>query len=112
MKKIITSYLLLTSAYAGIAQTSSPAGARNLVSKMTLEEKVHLLVGKGMKIPGLSASNGPAVGQTKDKVDGAAGTTYAVQRLHIPSVVLADGPAGLRIEPKRENAPGQTFYCT
>ena len=64
-----------------------------LVSKMSLEEKVKLLVGVGM--PGL-------FGNPPSKVPGAAGETHAIERLGIPSAVLADGPAGVRILPKRE----------
>jgi len=64
-----------------------------LVSKMSLEEKVKLLVGVGM--PGL-------FGNPPSRVPGAAGETHAIERLGIPSAVLADGPAGVRILPKRE----------
>lgn len=65
-----------------------------VIAAMTNEEKVTLLVG------------GPG-----DLVPGAAGYTRAIPRLGIPMTVLADGPAGLRIQPKREGTD-QTFYCT
>lgn len=82
---------------------------KEVVDAMTLEEKVKLVVGMGMKMPGANASG--AVGETQDKVPGAAGTTFSILRLGIPAIVVADGPAGLRIQPKRNN-DRKTYYCT
>ncbi|MFD2939128.1 glycoside hydrolase family 3 N-terminal domain-containing protein [Flavobacterium notoginsengisoli] len=81
----------------------------NIVSLMTSEEKCNMLLGMGM-----SGYNGviPIVGFVdKSKVPGSAGLTYPIPRLGIPSVVLCDGPAGLRISPKRFDTD-KTFYCT
>lgn len=83
---------------------------REVMEAMTPEEKVRLLVGNGMRLPGMP--QGPMVGGTEDKVPGAAGTTFAIPRLGIPSMVLADGPAGVRISPIRNNDSTQTFYAT
>ncbi|GAB6099708.1 beta-glucosidase [Halanaerocella petrolearia] len=69
-----------------------------VVREMTLEEKVSILVGPGMSTEGSA-------------VPGAAGTINGVSRLEIASVVLADGPAGLRIDPTRKKT-GQKFYAT
>ena len=86
----------------------SPDNIDEVVAAMTPEEKAHLVIGMGMA--GFSGENA-VVGETQDKVPGAAGTTYAIPRLGIPSVVLADGPAGLRINPTREG-DSDTYYCT
>lgn len=79
-----------------------------VIAAMTLEEKAHLVVGTGMAgFDGDSA----VVGETRNLVPGAAGTTYPIERLGIPAIVLADGPAGLRINPTREG-DSATYYCT
>ena len=80
-----------------------------IVAAMTLEEKAALVTGVGMDSgeEGLSAT----IGAQAELVPGAAGSTHAIARLGIPATVLADGPAGLRINPTREG-DDQTYYCT
>lgn len=111
MKQLLLSLTFCFFLFSSLAQDHS-VKARKLVSKMTLEEKAQFVVGMGMNIPGLINSGAPVVGQTLDKVAGAAGTTFSIPRLDIPNAVLADGPAGLRINPTRENEPGKTYFAT
>jgi len=73
-----------------------------LISEMTLEEKARLVVGVGM--PGF-------FGNPHSRVPGAAGETHSIERLGIPSAVFADGPAGLRINPRREGEE-KTYHAT
>lgn len=61
----------------------------DVIAAMTLEEKVNLLHGCGM-----------AMG-TDVKFPGTAGSTYAIPRLGIPSVYMADGPHRLVMSPTR-----------
>jgi beta-glucosidase len=91
----------------GVPQLN-PDNIDEIIPAMTLDEKVSLLIGTGMA--GFSGDD-PVIGETRDLVPGAAGTTWPVPRLGIPAIVLADGPAGLRIAPQR---PGDTatYYCT
>lgn len=112
MKKLLLIFIFIQIGFGALAQNQNLSKAKALVSKMTLEEKVKFLVGKGMKLPGIDLNNGPTVGQTQDLVEGAAGTTFAIPRLNLPTIVLADGPAGLRIQPVRKSQPDKTFYCT
>ena len=109
MKKI----MLISAAVLALAGCKSePQLGKDSIDKvlkaMTLEEKVHFVIGTGM-----AGANGESavVGATKKIVPGAAGTTYPIERLGIPSIVLADGPAGLRIDPTREGDEN-TYYCT
>nr|AIA84822.1 CAZy families GH3 protein [uncultured Flavobacterium sp.] len=68
-----------------------------IISKMTLEEKAAFLCGTGM--PGFDGLT-PVVGFVdKGRVPGAAGATHAIPRLNIPEIIVADGPAGVRIKP-------------
>ena len=94
------------------AQQQSPqlgtSSIDEVLQAMTLDEKITLLIGGEM---GGKATTIGATGVTQNLVPGAAGTTHAIPRLGIPSIVLADGPAGLRIQPTRDNDP-DTYYCT
>lgn len=69
-----------------------------VVKALTLEEKARLLVGRENS-------------KSKNGVPGAAGTTQDVPRLGIPTIVLTDGPAGVRINPIRSN-DSHTYYAT
>jgi len=86
-----------------------PEDVTSLLQKLTLEEKVKLVVGQGMD---LSTGNGAVVGNTEDKVPGAAGTSFGIARLGIPPIVFADGPAGVRINPIRKSNPEKRYYAT
>lgn len=111
MKKIFLFFIMIFFVFATQAQSGLSAKAKQLVSKMTLEEKAKFVVGTGMKLPGVQ-SGGPVVGEIKDKVPGAAGKTFAIPRLGIPSVVLSDGPAGVRIDPFRNGDSARSYYAT
>ena len=107
MAAIAASAVLASCSNADLKLNSN--NINKIVKAMTLEEKAALVVGVGMDSgeEGMSAT----IGAQAELVPGAAGSTHAIPRLGIPATVLADGPAGLRINPTR---PGdsQTYYCT
>ena len=83
------------------------APLEKVIQAMTVDEKIRLLTGTGEVAEDILV----AVGETDKIVPGAAGTTYPILRLGIPAMVMADGPAGLRISARRDSCP-RTFYCT
>lgn len=86
-----------------------------IINQLSNEEKVYIVLGTGMNIPEITGEfSAPqaVVGTTDDKVPGAAGTSYLNKKFGFPAVVLADGPAGIRISPERKEFPDQTFYAT
>ncbi|MCR5473140.1 MAG: beta-glucosidase, partial [Prevotella sp.] len=86
-----------------------PQNVDDVLKAMTLEEKAMLVVGGNRQIA--SSENNGMIGGHAQRVPGAAGATQAIPRLGIPSTVLTDGPAGVRINPKRDNDQS-TYYCT
>ena len=88
------------------ASLAHAADVDSLVSALTHREKVRLVIGGGWGSL-FSGFNIPFCG--KQQVPGAAGVTHAIERLGIPSVVMADGPAGVRIKPRQH---GKTAYAT
>ena len=111
MKKQLFSMALVATTFMACGPSAPQLGKASLddvIAAMTLEEKAHLVIGTGMAG---STGDSAVIGETKALVPGAAGTTYPIERLGIPAVVLADGPAGLRINPKREG-DSATYYCT
>jgi glycoside hydrolase, family 3 domain protein len=81
---------------------------KDIVKAMTLEEKLEFIHGTGMLV---SNTNGPVAGNIGGVVPGAAGTTFAIPRLGIPAIVMADGPAGLRIDSMRVGDT-KRYYAT
>ena len=113
MKKsalFLASAALLLTACAS-ADKQAPKNTINqeeVMTKLSLEDKAHFVIGVGMA--GFSGDNA-VIGATQSLVPGAAGTTYPLDSLGIPAIVLADGPAGLRIDATREG-DSATYYCT
>ena len=107
MKRILLTFAALSLTFAAFAQPQLRAdNVEEVLKAMTLQEKATLLVGGARA----AIVNGVTSGVAAD-VPGAAGNTRPIERLGIPSTVLADGPAGLRIQPTR---PGDanSYYCT
>ena len=115
MKKLIIATTLCTLCACQTLPQLNEDNIKDIVQAMTLEEKISMVVGGGM--PGLEFDgNGnvvpsPIIGNTDKMVPGAAGTTNDIPRFGIPTTVLADGPAGLRINPTRDD-DANTYYCT
>lgn len=86
---------------ANVTQAQVKLNANNIdevISQMTLEEKVRMVIGCGM-----------AMGEGA-KFPGTAGRTYDIPRLGIPSAYLADGPHRLAMSTKRDF--DSKFYYT
>ncbi|MBR6182404.1 MAG: glycoside hydrolase family 3 protein [Prevotella sp.] len=110
MKKIISTFITAF-LVVGCTTTEAPQKIINqeeTLGKMSLEDKAHFVIGTGMA--GFSGDDA-VIGTTKNLLPGAAGTTYPLDSMGIPAIVLADGPAGLRIDATREGDKG-TYYCT
>lgn len=107
MKKTVILAALLATTFSASAQIKlTPDNIDQVLKAMTLEEKAALCVGNGRAV----TTGGVSTGIT-DLVQGAAGSTRKIDRFGIPCTVLADGPAGLRIDPIRKNDPN-TYYAT
>ena len=112
MKKVMFFALGMAALMVGCTSadkvTKNTINQDEVMAKMSLEDKAHFVIGVGMA--GFSGDDA-VIGATKSLVPGAAGTTYPLDSLGIPAVVLADGPAGLRIDATREG-DSATYYCT
>ncbi len=98
-----------------------------IVASMSLKEKAQLVIGTGMhfELPaGVSSPFGSLglidstdiaysemVAHIRTFVPGAAGNSAMFSQRGITTQVLADGPAGLRIQPLRKGAD-RTYFCT
>ena len=138
IKYKLGSVLIILLMIVGGANAQSSAGKdgsadnskiKGIISKMTLDQKAQLVIGTGMyfEMPdSIRAKMPPGFGgdiNTKDPVynemvkrirkylPGAAGVSSEFPELGIASQVLTDGPAGLRIQPKRKGE-AKTYFCT
>jgi beta-glucosidase len=116
MKKILLSFCILCFSNTTFAQLPqlNKNNIPQIIKALTLEEKARLIMGLGLNLPSnLMGANTAPPDTTKvsNPVAGSAGITYAIPRLGIPAIVLADGPAGLRIDPTRPNDT-KKYYCT
>jgi beta-glucosidase len=104
-----------------------------IIKNMTLHEKAMLVTGTGMDIPPSLLENLPEgenpfgasmgkneepdpeydamVAKIKTIAPGAAGRTAEIAASGIPTMVVADGPAGLRINPERDSET-RKYFCT
>ncbi len=107
MKRILLTVAALVVALGALAQPKlTKDNIEDVIKAMTVQEKATLLVGGARA----AVVNGVTSG-TAWQVPGAAGNTRPIERLGIPGTVLADGPAGLRIQPTRQG-DSNTYYCT
>ena len=109
-KSILTVFTALLLVGCGTSE-KAPQNVINqeeVMAQMSLEDKAHFVIGTGMQ--GFSGDNA-VIGATRNLVPGAAGTTYPLDSIGIPAIVLADGPAGLRIDATRQG-DSATYYCT
>lgn len=82
----------------------SPAErAEDILSRLTVEDKINLVVGIGLNMPGRFEPIQPL------RVAGAVGSTYTFDSLGINGLITTDGPAGVRILPIEGE---ETYYCT
>ena len=127
----LSMFLLVLVAFQSWADGLAPDDLKiqGIVSKMTLDQKAQLVIGTGMffelpdsilkKMPagfnGAVDSKDPVYVEMVQKIrkylPGAAGVSCEFPELGIASQVLTDGPAGLRIQPKRKG-DDKTYYCT
>ena len=107
MKRILITLAAMGMALVAVAQPQlREDNIEDVLKAMTLQEKATLLVGGARAAMVNGVTSGVAA-----NVPGAAGNTRPIERLGIPSTVLADGPAGLRIQPTRQGDT-HTYYCT
>ncbi len=107
-KKQFLTLPLLLAGFCGV-QAQPKLTENNIdevIAAMTLEEKAAVCVGVGW-----GQQLGGITGSSTSLVPGAAGTTHAIPRLGIPATAMADGPAGIRINPTREG-DSRTYYGT
>ena len=111
--------VLATAAVCVLLQAQTKLSRDNVdavIASMTLEEKAALLVGanQGVLYGGSAESADykiPSTASIYRNRMGVGGSTYGFPHLGITNIVMADGPAGLRLSVKHDGEEGD-FYCT
>ena len=78
-----------------------------VINAMTLDEKLNVLIGSAGNVKSDATAT---IGSSAELVPGAAGQLNAIPRLGIPATVVADGPAGLRIDTMREGQSRRYYH--
>ena len=110
MKKKTAIFAAVAALICGCASdnnTSKSINQEEVIGRLSTADKAHFVVGTYME----RHSDSTTFWAYRNLVPGAAGTIHALDSLGIPTIVLADGPAGLRIRPTREGDTN-TYYCT
>ena len=104
MKKILILIVCLVLSFSNVLANNKPGyndkDINNIINLLTVEQKAKLLVGC------FGSDNG-----VSHRVAGAAGYSFFIDSLGIPSINLADGPVGVRISPVSSNKE-YTSYST
>jgi beta-glucosidase len=123
---VIVLVISFTHCTATDPKAEQEAKIQEIIAKMSLDQKAKLVAGTGMhfELPDSIAARFPRppkqitdsaydemVNQVRKSLPGAAGFTAEYPELGITTQVLADGPAGLRVSPKRKGED-RTYYCT
>ncbi len=77
--------------------------AKDILQRLSDEDKINLVVGIGFNIPGMFEATQPL------RVPGAVGGTYSYDSLGIRGLITTDGPAGVRIQPIDG---AKEYFCT
>lgn len=120
MRRLILPFFFLALMLTGPAVSAQPQlrpdNIDAVLAAMTLEEKATLLVGanQGVLYGGSAETipyELPATAVMYDNRMGVGGSTYSFPHLGITPIVMADGPAGLRLSVRHKGKEGE-FYCT
>lgn len=117
MRKPICLFIICFACLTAQAQPRlSAENVEAVLQAMTLEEKAALLVGanQGVLYGGSAETieyKLPESARMYDNRMGVGGSTYAFPHLGITPIVMADGPAGLRLSVKHKGKEGD-YYCT
>lgn len=106
--KLFISTFILIFACGLMAQSIPNLSSQNIdeiINKLTIHEKVSLLVGIGKK-----TYKNPPSGPKTVLTPGACGYTSAVPRLGLTPVSMADGPSGVRLSSKADDY--KETFCT